>query len=149
MLQTLLAYARGSGIDARWLVIEGDPRFVAIAKRIHNGLYGSSGDGGELGAAERAHYERVIRRNAEEIRTLVRPGDIALVHDPQPADLCAALARGPCGVRTWARTPRTSGRSGPGTSSSPYRRKALATRAGRHFRRLLSIHCLNPGPLRP
>ena len=59
MLQTLLAYARGAGIDARWLVIEGDPDFFAITKRIHNGLYGSPGDGGELGAAERRHYERI------------------------------------------------------------------------------------------
>lgn len=55
MLQTLLAYVRGAGIDARWLVIEGDPSFFAITKRIHNGLYGLPGDGGELGAAERRH----------------------------------------------------------------------------------------------
>jgi hypothetical protein len=38
MLQTLLAYVRGAGIDARWLVIDGDPAFFAITKRIHNGL---------------------------------------------------------------------------------------------------------------
>jgi trehalose synthase len=92
MLQTLLAYVRGAGIDARWLVIEGDPEFFAITKRIHNGLYGSPGDGGELGAAEHSRYERVMRRNADDILALVRPGDIALVHDPQPAGLCAALA---------------------------------------------------------
>ena len=41
MLQTLLAYARGAGVEARWLVIEGDPAFFAITKRIHNWLYGS------------------------------------------------------------------------------------------------------------
>src|SRR5919197_1611743 len=67
MLQTLLAYVRGAGIDARWLVIEGDPEFFAITKRIHNGIYGSPGDGGELGEWERRHYERVLRRNAEEL----------------------------------------------------------------------------------
>jgi trehalose synthase len=89
MLQTLLAYARGAGIDARWLVIEGDPAFFAITKRIHNGLYGSPGDGGELGPAERRHYERVLRGNAEDLRVLVRPGDIVVVHDPQPAALVA------------------------------------------------------------
>jgi hypothetical protein len=44
MLQTLLSYARGAGVDARWLVIQGDPAFFAITKRIHNGLYGSPGD---------------------------------------------------------------------------------------------------------
>ena len=93
MLQTLLAYGRGAGLDVRWLVIEGDPEFFAITKRIHNGLYGSAGDGGELGADERRLYERVLRRNAEELLAIVRPGDIVLVHDPQPAGLAAAVAR--------------------------------------------------------
>src|SRR5690242_16626423 len=91
MLQTLLAYARGSGVEARWLVIEGDPEFFTITKRIHNGLYGSPGDGGELGPAERDHYEAVTRRNAERLNGMVRPDDIAIVHDPQPAGLSAVL----------------------------------------------------------
>jgi trehalose synthase len=65
MLQTLLSYARCAGIDARWLVIEGDPSFFAITKRIHNGLYGSPGDGGDLGPAERRHYEGILRANAD------------------------------------------------------------------------------------
>jgi trehalose synthase len=30
MLQTLLAYARGAGVDARWLVIEGAPQFFVL-----------------------------------------------------------------------------------------------------------------------
>jgi trehalose synthase len=90
MLQTLLSYARGAGIDARWLVIQGDAPFFAITKRIHNGLYGSPGDGGDLGAAERAHFERVLERNADELRALVRPGDVVVIHDPQPAALVAA-----------------------------------------------------------
>ncbi len=93
MLQTLLAYARGAGVDARWIVIEGDPAFFAITKRIHNGLYGAPGDGGELGEPERRHYEQVLRRNADELLALVRPGDVVLIHDPQPAGLAAALKR--------------------------------------------------------
>jgi trehalose synthase len=93
MLQTMLAYARGAGIDARWVVIEGDADFFAITKRIHNGLYGGPGDGGELGEAERRHYERVLHRNLDELLALVRPGDIVLVHDPQPAGLAPAARR--------------------------------------------------------
>ena len=93
MLQTLLAYARGAGVDARWIVIEGDPAFFGITKRIHNGLYGSPGDGGELGAPERSHYEDVLRRNADELLALVRPKDVVLIHDPQPAGLAAAVKR--------------------------------------------------------
>jgi trehalose synthase len=93
MLQTLLAYARGAGVDARWVVIEGDPDFFGITKRIHNGLYGTPGDGGELGRLERHHYERVLRRNADELLALVRPRDVVLIHDPQPAGLVAAAKR--------------------------------------------------------
>jgi trehalose synthase len=90
MLQTLLAYVRGAGIDARWLVIEGDPEFFAITKRIHNGLYGSPGDGGDLGPAEHQHYERVLAANADGLRAVMRAGDVVVVHDPQPAGLVAA-----------------------------------------------------------
>jgi len=93
MLQTLLAYVRGAGIDARWLVISGDSEFFAITKRIHNGLYGSPGDGGPLGPAERRHYEDVARRNEAELLALVRPGDLVIVHDPQPAGLAGAIER--------------------------------------------------------
>src|SRR5689334_21012675 len=90
MLQTLLSYARGAGIDARWLVIEGDPAFFAITKRIHNGLYGIPGDGGDLGPTERSHFEEVLRANADELLTHIRPGDVAVIHDPQPSGLVAA-----------------------------------------------------------
>lgn len=91
MLQTLLAYARGAGVDVRWHVLDGDPEFFAITKRIHNGVYGSPGDGGELGEAQRAHYEQVAERNVRELHALVRPGDVVLLHDPQPAGMAQAL----------------------------------------------------------
>ena len=41
MLRTLLAYARGARIDARWSVLNGDPAFFAITKRLHNRLHGA------------------------------------------------------------------------------------------------------------
>ena len=91
MLQSLLAYARGTGVDARWLVITGDPDFFRVTKRIHNHLHGSAGDGGELGDEERAVYERVIERNASEMLELVQPEDVVLIHDPQPAGLIELL----------------------------------------------------------
>jgi trehalose synthase len=92
MLQTLLAYGRGAGLDIRWLVIQGDADFFEITKRIHNGLYGSPGDDGALGDAERGHYEQTLRGNAQELVALVRPDDVVLIHDPQPAGLAAAMA---------------------------------------------------------
>jgi trehalose synthase len=92
MLISLLAYVRGAGIDARWLVIQGDRAFFEITKRIHNGLYGSPGDGGPLGEPERRHYEQVLHENANELLALVRRRDVIMLHDPQPAGLAPVLA---------------------------------------------------------
>jgi trehalose synthase len=93
MLRTLLAYARGAGVDTQWVVIQGDPHFFEITKRIHNNLHGAPGDGGPLGDNERRHYEEILRANADELLALVRPRDILLLHDPQTAGLAPALAR--------------------------------------------------------
>jgi trehalose synthase len=92
MLVSLLAYVRGAGVDARWMVIQGDHAFFEITKRLHNGLYGGPGDGGPLGERERRHYERVLHENANEALAVVRRGDVVLLHDPQPAGLAPALA---------------------------------------------------------
>ena len=92
MLATLLGYVRGIGVEAEWLVIAGDPEFFAVTKRIHNGLYGSPGDGGALGEREHAVYERTLARNLEPVRREIRRGDVVIVHDPQPAGLIAPLA---------------------------------------------------------
>src|SRR5450759_2537457 len=62
MLRGLVATAMGLGIDTRWLVIDGNPEFFAITKRIHNTVHGSPGDGGPL-------------------------GDIVVLHDPPTAGL--------------------------------------------------------------
>jgi trehalose synthase len=91
LLTSLLAYARGAGVDTRWAVIEGSPEFFAITKRIHNNLHGFAGDGGDLGAAEREIYDSVLSRNAAELAALVRPQDIVFLHDPQTAGLVDAI----------------------------------------------------------
>ena len=93
MLRSILAYVRGAGIDAQWVVIKGDPHFFEITKRIHNNLHGAPGDGGALGADERRHYEEILHANADELLALVRPRDIVVLHDPQTAGLAHALAR--------------------------------------------------------
>jgi trehalose synthase len=93
MLQTLLGYERGAGIDARWLVIDGDPDFFTLTKRIHNRLHGKNGDGGGLGESEHEHYAAVTRRNAKEVVRRVRPGDVVILHDPQTAGLAGHLSK--------------------------------------------------------
>jgi trehalose synthase len=87
LLVSLLAYARGAGVDTRWVVIEGSPEFFAVTKRIHNRLHGSVGDGGPLDDRARRVYEQTLAANAREFELRVRAGDVVIVHDPQPAGL--------------------------------------------------------------
>ena len=87
LLQSLIAYGRGAGFDARWTVIAGEPEFFALTKRIHNRLHGVEGDGGPLGDHERALYERVCDDNARELRDCRargRPGAAARPADSRP-----------------------------------------------------------------
>jgi trehalose synthase len=91
MLTTLLAYSRGAGVDARWLVLEGNPEFFRLTKRLHNLLHGSTGDGGGMGEDERAVYDEVLAGNATELRKRVKAGDVVVLHDPQTAGLVAGL----------------------------------------------------------
>lgn len=91
LLQSLLGYARGAGVDARWVVVDGSPSFFTVTKRIHNRLHGSPGDGGELGDAEREIYQQTLRASAVELARTVRPRDVVFCHDPQTAGLVQPL----------------------------------------------------------
>ena len=91
MLESLLAYTAGAGVESRWAVISGEPEFFRVTKRIHNRLHGAEGDGGSLGDAERPAYEAALEPNHAPLAELVAEGDVVLVHDPQPAGLIAGL----------------------------------------------------------
>jgi trehalose synthase len=93
ILRSVLSYIRGGGIDARWLVIGGTPKFFQITKRLHNALHGSTGDGSPLGERERAAYEKVLQANADELLERIRPHDFVILHDPQTAGLAPRLLR--------------------------------------------------------
>jgi trehalose synthase len=96
MLTTVLAYARGAGVDARWAVVGADAGFFAITKRIHNLLHGVPGDGGPLGEAEREHYEAALAPNGQDFCAMLAPGDVVILHDPQTAGLIPQVRA--CGV---------------------------------------------------
>lgn len=91
MLQGMIAYVRGAGVDGRWLVIEGNPEFFAVTKRLHNKLHGHPGDGGDLDETAREVYEGTLAANAQELVAMMGPRDVVLLHDPQTAGLVDAV----------------------------------------------------------
>lgn len=91
MLVSLLAYANGAGVNARWEVISGTDPFFALTKRIHNNLHSAPGDGGDLGEAAEEVYRQALAPNIAEFVDMVSPGDVVIVHDPQPAGLIGPL----------------------------------------------------------
>jgi trehalose synthase len=98
MLQALLAYTRAAGVDARWLVLEGDGPFFVLTKRLHNLLHGEPGDGGRLGESERQAYDVTMERNRVALLEQTKPGDLVLLHDPQTAGLARPLQEAGCHV---------------------------------------------------
>ena len=84
MLQTLLAYARGVGVDTQWWVLTGSPAFFVVTKRLHNVLHGEPGDGGPLGDAEHALLAETLRPDIDHLVSMVEPG--RLRPSPRSAD---------------------------------------------------------------
>jgi trehalose synthase len=91
MLTSLIPYGRGSGVDERWVVIEGDPEFFDVTKTVHNLLHGVRPDGASLSDADRRRYERGTALNAAALLDQVRAHDVVILHDPQTAGLIPAL----------------------------------------------------------
>lgn len=91
MLHWMLSYVRGAGVDVSWYVIDGTPEFFKITKRLHNMLHGHEGDGLPMNSHDRNVYREVTLANAGELRAVVSPGDIVMLHDPQTAGLAAEM----------------------------------------------------------
>ena len=67
------------GIPTTWEVMEGDDRFFAVTKKMHNALHGHAQDFTEQ---DREVYRERTRIEADR---LALDGDLVLIHDPQPA----------------------------------------------------------------
>jgi trehalose synthase len=100
MLDALLPYTRGAGVDTRWLVIEGDAEFFRITKRLHNHLHGIEGDSTAIDEADRRHYEELTRVRAEAMSALLERDDFVVLHDPQTAGMAPLLAER-CSAVVW------------------------------------------------
>jgi len=79
ILHSMVPLMRSLGIDADWQVLEAEPDFFQVTKKIHNALQGNTQV--ELTEEEWKTYMKWNQYNAE---TLDLDADIVLVHDPQP-----------------------------------------------------------------
>src|SRR4029077_3955848 len=90
LLSSLIPYDRGAGIDSRWVVIQGEPGFFEVTKKLHTLLHGVAVDGAALTKEECVEYEQTLAANARALLEVVKPGDVVLLHDPQTAGLAPA-----------------------------------------------------------
>jgi trehalose synthase len=93
LLRTLPPYWRGAGIDVRWMAIRGSAEFFRVTKRLHNHLHGQPGDGGVLGIDELTTLDRAADYHARALTSLLAPGDVVVLNDPQTAAMSVPLER--------------------------------------------------------
>ena len=93
LLRTLLPYWKGAGIDVRWVVLLGSGEFFRVTKRFHNHLQGQPGDGDVLGIEELTILDRAALYHARALASLVAPGDVVVLNDPQTAAMSVPLQR--------------------------------------------------------
>jgi trehalose synthase len=93
LLRSVLPYARGLGIDARWFVVGGTPAYYRIVKRAYHALYGGPGDDSALDHDARLIYEQSLIGQLDAVRRHVVPGDVVVLHDLQVLGLAPHLAQ--------------------------------------------------------
>lgn len=81
MLHRLIPMFREMGIEAKWEVISGTPFFFKTTKSFHNALQG------DAAVLTEEMFEEYRRVNHENAKRLDLSGDMAVIHDPQPAAL--------------------------------------------------------------
>ncbi|MGF1468466.1 MAG: glycosyltransferase [Sandaracinaceae bacterium] len=100
MLPQLVALLREVGVDCRWLVAGADePVYFDLTKRLHNMIHGHGA--GPIDAAQADVYEAVSAENGAALSSLVKDGDVLVVHDPQPAGAGARVLRERDVVGVW------------------------------------------------
>ncbi len=93
ILRSLVPLMNGAGLRASWFVIDPDPIFFSVTKKLHNGL---QGEPTLLTREELNSYWSHNRRLAEQIAAEIQPADVVVAHDPQVLPLATLL-----GVRAY------------------------------------------------
>jgi trehalose synthase len=122
LLRTLLPYWKGAGIDVRWVVLGGSGEFFRVTKRFHNHLQGQPGDGDALGIEELTTLDRAALHHARALASLIAPGDVVVLNDPQTAG-ALQLTRRRADAEDLADVERYSRRCA-------FRRAGVSTRSG-------------------
>jgi len=92
MMPKVVSVLRELGVPCEWAVLgTSEPRFFDLTKRLHNLIHGVGTP--RFDAADREVYEAVNRVNADDLAGRLGPGDLLVVHDPQPMAMGAMLAR--------------------------------------------------------
>jgi trehalose synthase len=90
MMPHLISLFRQVGLEADWIVADSDNKaFFDLTKRVHNLIHGE----GDISftEAEKILYDQVSKKNAEGLFPLLKPGDIVVIHDPQPMGIAKYL----------------------------------------------------------
>jgi trehalose synthase len=91
MLPHHVCLQRELGIDVRWLVFKPQAAvFFRFTKGLHNALHGIHAPNLDALAP---HYLAPSEQAAAELARIIGPGDILIVHDPQPLGAVAAFLR--------------------------------------------------------
>lgn len=81
ILARMVPMLQDLGVQTRWDVVEGDPAFFDVTKKMHNALHGR---GDDLSQEDIDAFWATSRRNIEKAELT---GDIVFIHDPQPIAL--------------------------------------------------------------
>ena len=100
MLPRQVALLNELGLQTRWCVIGTErTEFFDLTKRLHNAIHGAGAP--SFSADDRALYETVGKELAAELGPRLAPGDVLVVHDPQPAAMGARIRQSQDVVAIW------------------------------------------------
>ena len=90
ILKSQVSLEKSLGLKSHWLVIEADPQFFVITKKIHNLLQGKVGF---ISEKEKEFFLSVNREMGKKLTKFLKrfKNGVVIIHDPQPLPLIKAI----------------------------------------------------------
>ena len=98
ILQSLVPFMNSLDVETERMVINPEPEFFLVTKKIHNLLQGAEG---ELSPQEWEIYRETLRQVAQDVQARALKADVWFLHDPQLLPLAQVLPREADEVRLW------------------------------------------------